>query len=480
MKRSFTLALFISFFLSISSQSATPTFAPQQGKETFEEIFSAIAQAKNYAYISVYSWSNYDFDKAMEKALENKVDVRVVLHPPLAKKESILKRVKKLELKGAHFKVSPINMHEKFVLVDDHFLMNTSANMSTSAEKNYSENFVFINSDDSSVEQKLYQDFANEFKILWNTAKDIVTHNEGLSPAIKMNIDNNIPRKEFQGHRSQAILYSSSMNFTLEKNKKTSKRFKQGRLFRLVRKGGKKNQTWTIRDKMIEAINAAEDNIYLSLNHFNIREISDALIKVIKNKGIKVFLTVDNQEYKAYINNKEMTPQFVKDWKKNFKTPPPVRVKYYSHAPSYRYWRLNHHKYMLVDYGTKQVKLFTGSYNLSKTAEHNQFDNMILFKGRDFENLYDAFYEEFMHLWSLNRDKNDNPDNSILSFFTTPKQGAYPLHNTKQAVSLTFSEIKALRRKVIKIAPGILQSLNKHRHCIAYKPKKQEYVGCPD
>ncbi len=467
------------FTFVFPAYAAVPTFSPQQGEETFQYIFDSIAKANNYVYITVYSWSNSHLDKAIETALKNHVDVRVILHPPLSRKDSIIKKVQKLEIQGAHFKVSPINMHEKFVLIDGHFLVNTSANMSISAKTTYSENFVFFDKNLSNAELSLIQDFSREFSILWNISRDMITHSEGLAPAIDGVPSINEPRKiRNDKASSSAVLYSSSMNFTLKENKSTSKLFQQGRLLKLVRKGGKKNQTWTVRDKMIQAIKSAKKSIHLSLNHFNIRAISDALIEVVKENNIKVFLTVDNQEYKSYPNNKEMTPQFVQDWKKNFSSPPPVRVKYYSHIPSYRFWRLNHHKYMLVDYATPHVKLFTGSYNLSRTAEHNQFDNMVVFKGPEFENLYQAFYDEFLNLWNLNRTKNDSPRKDVLSLFTTKNRGAYPLH-LKKSISLTFSEIKKLRRKVVKSAPGIFRALNKHRHCSGYNPKQKRYVGCP-
>ena len=490
MKKTKTLFFHIVLWLALLAGShlkaATATFAPHEGDESFTKIFDAIAQAEKYVYVTVYSWSNPQFDKALEEALSNNVDVRVVLHPSLSRKESIVNRAEKFEALGAYFKVATINMHEKFVIVDGKFLVNTSANMSLSAINNYSENFIFIEAPMSQAEQYLFQDFLHEFTLLWGVSRDVITNNEELAPALPKYevLQKSNPAQKDQKDReeetSQAIFYSSSMNFTLSQNKPSSTKQKQGRQFSLVRKGGKENQIWTIRDEMIAAIKNAEHSVHLSLNHFNIKEISDALIEVVKEKEIEVFLTVDNQEYSTSIKKKEMTPRFVHEWKKHFgkDSEPPVRVKYYSHAPSYRFWRLNHHKYMLIDYNTPQAQLWTGSYNLSKTAEHNQFDNMVVFSGPEFENLYEDFYDEFLYLWNLNRTEDDKPEEKILNRFSKKVRGAYPLH-IFEAISLTFSEIRKLRREIIRKAPGIYQGIGKHRHCKGFHPEKQEYVGCP-
>ena len=57
----------------------------------------------------------------------------------------------------------------------------------------------------------------------------------------------------------------------------------------------------------IEVVEIDGKNIYVNLNHFNIKDISDALIEAVK-RGVDVRLAVDNQEYKSKPNGLEMTP----------------------------------------------------------------------------------------------------------------------------------------------------------------------------
>ena len=358
-------------------------FSPTQGEEAFAKLYDIISGAKEYVHVSVYSWSDSGLDKALEKALANKAKVRVVLHPDLKKTKKVIDSVAKLEALGAEFKWAPMNMHEKFTLVDDEFVINTSANFSGGARNKYSEAMVFHRDtpDPKDGMNSLIRDFKNEFAVIWNTGKDAITHGE--PPAAQLTDDFtkmkggtvvNEPEKD-----SEISLYSSSMNWYLEPVKQTTAAYKAGKYMDLEPKktkvGDAEEQTWVVRDVIIDHIKKARKSIYLSLNHFNIRAVSDALIDAVK-RGVDVRLAVDNQEYKGKPNDLEMTPQFVADWAKiKGKVPPPVRVKYYSHEPSPRYWLLNHHKYILIDFNEKdpsQTVLLAGSYNLSQTAEQNQ------------------------------------------------------------------------------------------------------------
>ena len=77
-------------------------------------------------------------------------------------------------------------------------------------------------------------------------------------------------------------LYSSSMNFTIENNKTTSKNYQIGKYIALPKRKINQQHTWKVRDLLIKHIDSAKKSILLSLNHFNIREVSDALIRAIK------------------------------------------------------------------------------------------------------------------------------------------------------------------------------------------------------
>jgi phosphatidylserine/phosphatidylglycerophosphate/cardiolipin synthase-like enzyme len=466
----------------IASNTASPDalMSPMEGELAFNRVYELIGEAKKYVHISVYSWSDSGLEKAIEKALANKARVRVVLHPDLKESPKVETVVPKLEAMGAEFKISPLNMHEKFTLIDDETVVNTSANFSGGAKTKYSENMVFHESskDNSESLKSLIKDFKNEFVILWNTSKDIVTNKEAnaerLTEVIKKE---NVPATN-----SDMTLYSSSMNWTLKENSPTSVMYKAGKYQTLVKKtyANSAEQTWVVRDALISAIKGANKSIYLSLNHFNIRAVSDALIEAVK-RGVDVKLAVDNQEYKSKPNDLEMSPQFVYDYKalKGAKEVPPVRVKYYSHEPSPRSWLLNHHKFILVDYEVAdKTVLLSGSYNLSATAEQNQFDNLVVYKTPKYKELYESFYKEFKNQWSWNR-VNDLPKKEVVDLFFTTKNNSYPVHIT-EAVALTWPEVMNLRAEVNKKAPGIFSGLTKNRDCLYYDPAKKAYWACPN
>jgi phosphatidylserine/phosphatidylglycerophosphate/cardiolipin synthase-like enzyme len=478
--------LFLVLFLlasNVLAKAPYALFSPHQGAQAFEKIYDTISTAKKYAYITIYSWSDSGLDKAITKALDNGVTVKVILNPSLAKKSSMQKRILKLEELGAQIKSANQNMHEKFVIVDDVTLINSSANFSNGAKSKYSENFIFHENDNNDSDlTDLISHFKQEFTLIWNANKDIFPNDGVVAKALndyEQVIDGkvkNLPSEDVLG------FYSSSQNFTVKENKVTSKYYKAGKYITMVRRGGTKNQSWFVKDRLIKAIDNAQKSIYMGVNHFNIREVSDALIKAVK-RGVDVKLAVDNQEFKSRPNNKEMTPQFVKDWKAlpgNSKAVPPVRVKFYSHAPSPRHWFLNHHKFILIDYeksGAKTV-LLSGSYNISKNAEHNQYDNLVVYKGSDYKKVFNDFYTEFNHLWKLNRDDNDKPKKENLDFYTTLYKGSYPLHS-KTPMSLTWNEVFSLRSKVNKVANGILRISYKERDCYGFNPKTKKFVGCP-
>ena len=282
----------------------------------------------------------------------------------------------------------------------------------------------------------------------------------------------------------ESTLYSSSFNYKASLNKKTTKAYKLGQYVKLSRRGGTKAQTWKVTDKIISEIDNAKKSILCSFNHLNIEAIANALVRASK-RGVDVKLAVDNQEFKTTTKAKEKTPVFVAGWKAiegNSKKNAPVRVKFYSHAPSPRYWFLNHHKYLLIDFDVEDLEntlLISGSHNLSKTAEHNQFDNMVFYRGETHGRLYKGFKDEFDHLWSLNRNEEDLPNKEIHSGLSKVNdKGLLYLHSRKP-ISLTWKEVKTLRSKVSKIAKGLYFNAFRNRNCSSFNVKTQKFVGCP-
>ncbi len=456
-----------------SDPTISAMFSPWEGTQAFDKMYKAISSAKHDAKVTVYSWSDSGFDKAIEDAVKNGVNVKVVVHPDLAKEPNTIAKVQKLEaLQGkgkASFKMAPRNMHEKFALIDGEYLVNSSANMSNGAKTKYSENFVFTNGPDY-----LLKNFENEFAVLWNSSKDMIS---GPKDAVEDRLP--YDDKNHQTLGKEVTLYSSSMNYNYVDN--TAAASQDGRFIKLAPKGGG-NGPYTVRDAIISAIKNAKKSIHCSFNHFNMLEISQALVEASK-RGVDVKLTVDNQEFREKWSAQgiEMTPYFVENWKKlpgNANKTAPARVKFYSHSPNPAMWYLNHHKFFLVDSGASDAVLFTGSYNLSETAEHNQFDNMVSYAGSKFANLQKSFLDEFSKLWALERDASDKPKADAVAFYTTITNGSLPIHS-QRPVSLTFEEIIKLRSDVRAIAPDFLRQMNRSNSgCKGYDVAKKALWGC--
>jgi phosphatidylserine/phosphatidylglycerophosphate/cardiolipin synthase-like enzyme len=359
-------------------------------------------------------------------------------------------------------------MHEKFALIDGEYLVNSSANMSGGAKTKYSENFVFTNGP-----EHLLANFDNEFAVLWNSSKDVLSHPKDV-------VEDRLPYDDskHQTRGTEVTLYSSSMNYDYVNNSAAASQ--EGKFIKLVAKGGGKGP-YTVRDAIISAIRGARKSIHCSFNHFNMLEISQALVEAAK-RGVDVKLTVDNQEFRERWSDRgiEMTPYFYENWKKlpgNSNKTAPVRVKFYSHSPNPAMWYLNHHKFFVVDAGQSNAVLFTGSYNLSETAEHNQFDNMVAYAGSKYSKLHTEFIDEFNKLWNLERT-NDKPNASAIGYFTTITNGSLPIHSTKP-VSLTFEEAIKLRQDVRAIAPYFLRQMNrKTSSCKGYDVAKKQLWGC--
>ena len=453
--------LLITFLLYAGEPTAL--FSPQDGPKAFAQVFSMIRNAKEYVHLVVYSWRGTDLAKALEDAAKSpsKPKIRLVLHDSVAKNSKNQKKFKELQALGVEFKRAKMNMHEKFVLVDGRFLVNPSANMTDSAANDYSEAFTFFTDDpeaQGNPQRQLINDFRQEFTVLWNSGSYLWDEDERFQPLtdytkVKESKVINLPRQ------ADLTLYSSSMNWEVKPNTPDEADYAKGKFIELIRKNGEANQPWLVRDKMIELIDNAQETIVMAINHFNIKDVADALLRAAAPpRNIKIRLSVDNQEFKKYSRpgDIEMTPYFVAEWKKRFPDRPvPVRVKYYSHCPDPATWQLNHHKFMLVD----NNKLFSGSFNLSHQAEHEQFDNLVLFNGAAYQHLYQQYNQEFEHLWTWSREGKE-PKKEVRDLFFQVKEGGYPLH-INDSMALDWNEAIALQDDVEKMAPGLFAKLNK-------------------
>jgi phosphatidylserine/phosphatidylglycerophosphate/cardiolipin synthase-like enzyme len=466
---------------STGLKAAEALFSPARGDEAFNRMYSMIAEAKKSVKMTIYSWSEAGLKDAIKTALNNGVSVQIVLHPPLAAKASIKTWVEELEGLGAVFKKANMNMHEKFLIIDGEKLVNSSANISSGARRKYSENWVFFNLSHSEKESKLIQEFIHEFSLMWNVSEDIRTNNDEISLSLNEYPKDNISTKnEIENLLQPSTLYlaSSSMNFKYAPTDNYSTHQSKAKYVISSKKTVNGEHTMIVKDEIIKRIREAKKTIYAGLNHFNIADVSHELIAAVK-RGVEVKLAVDNQEYKSKINNKEMTPLFVRDWKAlpgNEKKEIPVRVKFYSLAPSPKYWLLNHHKFFVIDHASDKPVVISGSYNISKTAEQNQYDSMVIFEGKDFKNLALDFEQEFNSLWQLERNQDDQPKWSALDPMLK-NEDSIKIH-LNEAVSLKWEEVEKVRSIIRSKAPGAVIIPHAQRDCMFYNIKTKQFSGC--
>jgi len=481
---SFTLTLIAAlvFFSQAawSEQTTRGYFTPHEGQEAFQEIYSAISNARTEVRITIYSWSDKELDRAILQALKNGAQVRLVLHPELADRAPLMERCRELELQGARIKIAPRNMHEKFVIVDEETLINSSANFSLGARTKYSENIIFVRT----PEARLLRALQEEFALLWDSARDLISHGEPLEPALGGSSRSSV------GAPEDAIrFHSSSFNLEARPNRPESAAALAGKGLALrLKKDPNSREPWAIRDLLIGAIDQARVRVDCAFNHFNIKEIADALLRAAA-RGVEIRLNVDQQEYKDQWQSDdiEKTPYLVEQWQKaNSGKTPPVRVKTYALEPTPAFWLLNHHKFLLIDHVPGKpllpsTVLLSGSYNLSQTAEHNQFDNMIEFRGELNRELMDAFQKELDHLWSWGRLPAGGSDPEKLKRWSTPApDGTIALH-FGEAQALSWPELKAFRAAIRTAAPGLLEQLTRTTaECSRYHLGRKQFTGCPE
>jgi phosphatidylserine/phosphatidylglycerophosphate/cardiolipin synthase-like enzyme len=104
-----------------------------------------------------------------------------------------------------------------------------------------------------------------------------------------------------------------------------------------------------------------------------------------------------------------------------------------------------HNKVLIVD-GTD---LYTGSYNLSDNAEHNTFENVLLFRGPEFTDLVKAYEERFEQLWATGKAEG------LLSKLETTVKTADTIPLVFEPMALTHTEVTSLKALIRKNCPAV-------------------------
>jgi phosphatidylserine/phosphatidylglycerophosphate/cardiolipin synthase-like enzyme len=126
-----------------------------------------------------------------------------------------------------------------------------------------------------------------------------------------------------------------------------------------------------------------------------------------------------------------------------------IEVKYKAYAYRFHasYAKQLHHKFMIVD----DKALFMGSYNLSDNAEHETFENVVVFRAPGYSSLIQAYRDEFDRIW-----KTDSK--ALEELKTTINSSIRPLKLQFLPVTVSGKDLADIRRAFQRACPKEVDS----------------------
>lgn len=452
------VGLFFYLFVPVIGFSEVRTyFSPKGGAEN--QVIQHILSARKSIDIAMYSFTSKSILGALEelKKKHPEVKIRMVFNDAANQKpdapggKSQALRSQEFEMLAIDVRMVSKIMHHKFMIVDgfpqglrgDEDFSNTilftgSGNFSSSAENRYDENFLEIKN-----ESFIITEFQKEFELMWNYSADFPTGTSFKNP------------KEYLGKIKPSSFLSPIF---------TSQNFKENLKFDL-------NGNRVVSQIFEEAILRAKKSIYVATGHFRFKPLADALIKAQKlNPKLDIRVIVDSQEYVTKNRHAKHMQDYENCYQDIGSDPSeddidtcelkggyelsrylsdaqiPLRLKYYSYKWYYPLEPQMHHKYMVID----GDEVFTGSYNWSKNAEFNTFENIVYIRGENFSSIVDSFLENFFKLWELNRDRIELHKDNLKN------QNRVPLHFSP--LSLSIVEVDEIRGLLNEEIPGFFKN----------------------
>ncbi|MEM6291254.1 MAG: phospholipase D-like domain-containing protein [Myxococcota bacterium] len=385
-------------------------FSPQPTEATHNiRVAELIDQAQTSIDIAMYSYSNGTVRAALEAAAARGVEIRFLFETAsddrrLEGDERFDSKSGRLEAVGIDVRWVNKIMHHKYMIIDGPradldkaataTIASGSANWSNSAGTRYDENTLFLRG-----HEELALRMQAEFNHLWEHSRKFNANDDIVFTASEISIaDEDI----VDGPDTHA--YFTSENFDISPGDDT---------FR-------KNGGNEVSDALIDAIDGATGSIHVASGHLRHRGISEAIMaKKAADPDLDIKVYLDAQEYisltthniqldnlDACLEEANTETQTRNCMDRGFRfgfqmgeSGVDVRYKWYSYRWHYSYAAQMHHKYILID----GDELWTGSYNLSDNAEHNTFENMLVFTGDDYADLVADYEENFESMWETGR-----------------------------------------------------------------------------
>jgi phosphatidylserine/phosphatidylglycerophosphate/cardiolipin synthase-like enzyme len=431
-------------------------FSPQPSESTHNaRVAELIGQAQDTIDVAMYSYSNGTVRAALEAAAARGVTIRFLYETAsddrrLEGDALLSSRSGQLEAVGIDVRWVNKIMHHKYMIIDGPrsdlsraataTIASGSANWSNSAGTRYDENTLFLRG-----HEELALRMQQEFNHLWAHSRALDINDDlrwELSEADIADADIT------DGPDTHA--YFTSENFDVSPGDDT---------FR-------KNGGNEVSDVLIEAIEGATDSIHVASGHLRHRGISEALMaKQAADPDLDIRVYLDAQEYlSAYSHTLQLEDlqecldeastetQTRNCMDKGFRfgfqmgeSGIDVRYKWYSQRWHYTYAAQMHHKYLLID----GDELWTGSYNLSDNAEHNTFENMLVFRGDDYVDLVAAYEQNFETMWETGRAEG------LLADVREDIATADVIPLVFDPMALTHEEVRSLKSLVVEHCPAV-------------------------
>ncbi|MGH1348146.1 MAG: phospholipase D-like domain-containing protein [Nannocystales bacterium] len=385
-------------------------FSPQPSPSTHNQrVADLIDQAQETIDIAMYSYSNGTVRAALEDASQRGVEIRFLYETAYDDRRlegDALLNSRSGQLEQAGIDVRWVNkiMHHKFMIIDgpraDLELAQTatiasgSANWSNSAGTRYDENTLFLQG-----HEELALRMQQEFNHLWAHSRAL-----DINPDLAWTLSEASISEADIADGPDSHAYFTSENFDVSVG---------GDTFR-------KNRGNEVSDALIAAIADATDSIHVASGHLRHRGISEAILaKRAADPDLEIRVYLDAQEYiSSYSHSLQLEDlqecldeantdiQTRNCMDKGFRfgyqlgeAGVDVRYKWYSYRWHYTYAAQMHQKYILID----GDELWTGSYNLSDNAEHNTFENMLVFRGDAYTDLVASYEGNFETMWETGR-----------------------------------------------------------------------------
>ncbi len=402
--------LFIFAFQAMASVQVL--FHPQD--PTLEKIAEYFTKAQSHIEIAMYNMETSTKSPLIAALASEPLKSRIasgelkirLIFEGYGKPEDNNKKMQDLENLGLDVRYLGAGkmIHHKFAVIDvgseNPMLITGSANWSLSSRQYYSENIVFMES-----EQTITAQYSQEFEKLW-----LYSHEFGktLQAPEFVNL--------YQVLNPDLFAVFNSENFVFSKTSVLSK----------------KPNTSVVTDFLKSQIQKAEKSLQIASTRVHLVPLMEE-IKAAVDRQVKVQIIVSQDEFSTGLRGP------LRDL---LKANPAIelRVKFYDLRPWNYLLRQMHNKYMIVD----GKMIYTGSFNWSPSSEFTYIENELLISGLQYPQVLQSYLSNFSMLWDMNRQMYA-PLLAQLNEKQTVSCAIEPM-------SLTVSEIYALL-KLNKLTP---------------------------